>query len=74
MINIGSIDRAARFSIGIVLVVLSLLSLFGGMFENWGAWRIAIGIVGLVLVGTAAMRVCPAYMLLGIRTCEPGKP
>jgi hypothetical protein len=74
MINVGSIDRAVRFSAGFVLLLLSLLSLFGGFFESWGAWRIVLGIVGLVLVGTAAARVCPAYLLLGVRTNEPGKP
>jgi len=71
MTNVGSIDRAVRYSAGFVLL---LLSLFGGFFESWGAWGIVLGIVGLVLVGTAAARVCPAYLLLGIRTCAPGKP
>ena len=74
MINIGSMDRTVRYAIGIVLLLLSLLSLFGGFLESWGAWRIAIGIVGLVLVGTATFRVCPAYLLLGLRTCAPRKP
>lgn len=73
MINIGSTDRATRFAIGIVLLLLSLLSPFAGFFAGWGAWKFAVAIVGLVLIGTATSRICPAYMLLGIRTCETRK-
>ncbi|MEO8159294.1 MAG: DUF2892 domain-containing protein [Betaproteobacteria bacterium] len=73
MINIGSADRTIRFVTGFVLLLLSVLSLYAGYFEGWGAWRIAVGIVGLVLVVTATVRVCPAYLLLGVRTCKPGK-
>ncbi len=73
MINIGSTDRAMRFAIGVVLLLLSLLSPLAGFFEGWGAWKFAVAIVGLVLIGTATFRICPAYMLLGIRTCETRK-
>jgi hypothetical protein len=29
--------------------------------------------VGIVMLGTAAFRFCPAYTLLGIRTCPISK-
>ena len=29
--------------------------------------------VGAVLISTALFRICPAYMLFGIRTCEIGR-
>jgi hypothetical protein len=74
MINIGAADRAIRFAIGFVLLLVSLLSMFADFFTGWGVWRVVAAIIGLVLVGTATFRICPAYMLLGIRTSEIRKP
>lgn len=58
--NVGGIDRALRFVAGIVL--LSLLVLLEGDARWWG-------LVGLVPLGTALLRWCPAYPMLGINTC-----
>lgn len=55
--NVGTIDRAARIVIGLVLIVLALTGVIGA----WG-W------IGLPLA-TGVFRVCPAYSLLGINTC-----
>lgn len=57
--NEGTIDRALRVIVGIVLIVMALK----GMYTPW-TW---IGVVPLLtgLVGT-----CPAYSLLGINTCK----
>ena len=58
MTNVGTIDRVLRIVVG-----LGLLSLvFLGPKTNWG-W---IGVVPLL---TALVGYCPAYSLLGIRTC-----
>lgn len=57
--NEGTVDRALR-----VLVGLGLLALvFVGPQTPWG-W---IGIVPLL---TGLVGICPAYSLLGIRTCS----
>jgi len=56
--NEGTIDRAVRVIAG--LGILSLV--FVGPQTPW-AW---LGIVPLV---TGLVGVCPAYSLLGIRTC-----
>ncbi len=71
MINVGSRDRAARFVLGAVLLVLPFV--LPGLFAPLGAWRFAVVAVGAVLFGTAVFRVCPAYMLFGIRTCAIGR-
>lgn len=55
--NVGTIDRAVRIVLGLVLLGLAL---FGG---HWWGW---IGIVPLV---TAVVGFCPAYRLLGLNTC-----
>ncbi len=61
--NEGTADRVARALLGAVLVALALWSLAGALY-----W-IAL-IVGIVLLVTAATGFCPAYRLLGIRTCR----
>ncbi|MBU8540682.1 YgaP family membrane protein [Falsiroseomonas tokyonensis] len=67
MHNVGSVDRAIRLILGLVLLLSPFLA--AGSFAGLGAWRYAIAAVGLVLIATAAFRFCPAYRLLGIQTC-----
>lgn len=57
--NMGSIDRALRAIVGLVLIAL----VFVGPQTPWG-W---IGIVPLL---TAALGWCPAYVPFGIKTCR----
>ncbi len=59
--NVGSVDRAARVVIGLVL--LSLLY----FLEGNARW---LGLVGVVLIATAVFRWCPAYALVGISSCK----
>jgi hypothetical protein len=65
--NIGTADRTIRFVLGIVLVLLPFATTFaaGTPWLRWGAL-----VVGLVMLGTAAVRNCPLYSILGIRTCR----
>ena len=70
MTNIGSLDRTLRFVLGIVFVVAAFLP---QVSVQLGDWRYLLAAVGAVLVGTAAFRICPAYLLFGIRTCAIGK-
>lgn len=56
--NVGTLDRALRILGGALLIVLTLTSTIG----PWG-W---LGVVPLL---TGLFRFCPAYTLLGIRTC-----
>lgn len=57
--NAGTTDRALRAIAGIALIALTLAGYLGA----WG-W---IGIVPLV---TALIGWCPAYTLLGFKTCK----
>ena len=56
--NVGGIDRILRIVVGLALVGLAVT----GMIGLWG-W------VGVVLVATGAIGWCPAYLLLGIKSC-----
>ena len=61
--NEGTIDRALRVAVGILLLALTLTNTIG----MWG-W---IGVVPLL---TGAIGWCPLYTVFGINTCSMKKP
>lgn len=54
--NIGDTDRNIRYIAGGAIV------LFGLITQSW------LGLIGLIPIGTAYLRSCPAYMLIGMNT------
>lgn len=56
--NIGTVDRVLRIVVGIVLIAL----VFVGPQTPWG-W------IGVIPLATALVGWCPAYRLLGVKTC-----
>lgn len=56
--NIGTVDRLLRLGLGILLIALTLFGVIG----IWG-W------LGLVPIGTAFLKFCPAYAIFGFKTC-----
>ena len=66
--NVGTIDRVFRAGLGLVLLLAPFVGNVG-LFESAVASGVSI-VVGLVLLGTAIMRVCALYSLLGINTCQ----
>lgn len=59
--NVGSADRAVRIAAGLVIVALYFV------LEGANRWWALVGLVPLV---TGFAGWCPAYRLLGIRTCR----
>lgn len=57
--NVGTLDRILRIALGLVLIALAGTG-------TVGAW----GWIGLLLVATGALRVCPAYLPFGWNTCN----
>ncbi len=57
--NVGSVDQALRLLIGALLIAC----VFVGPQAAWG-W------IGIVPIFTALFRFCPAYWLVGIKTCK----
>lgn len=57
-INVGGIDRILRILVGLVLIGLAATGTIG-----WWGW------LGVVPLATGLLRTCPAYSLLGVRTC-----
>lgn len=66
--NIGAIDRVFRFVLGIILLAAPFVS--GLDLFNSSTTTIISVIVGLVMVGTSALKFCPLYRIFGIKTCK----
>lgn len=67
-LNVGTIDRVLRAVLGVVLLYLAFASglpLFDGALFKYGA-----AVIGVVMLVVAAVRVCPLYSILGIKTCR----
>jgi len=60
--NEGTIDRALRIILGLVLIAL----VFVGPQTPWG-W------IGIVPLATGLIGWCPLYTLLGVSTCPMKK-
>ncbi|MFN3147177.1 MAG: DUF2892 domain-containing protein [Paracoccaceae bacterium] len=60
--NEGTIDRAARIILGLVLISL----VFIGPATPWG-W------VGIIPLATGLVGYCPLYSVLGLNTCPMKK-
>ena len=58
-VNVGGTDRLLRVIAGLVLIGLTLMGIIG----VWG-W------LGLILLATGIFSFCPAYGILGIKTCK----
>ena len=66
--NVGIVDSLARQILGLLLLVLPF---FGGLalFQDSAVKVIAV-LVGMLLVATSAVRFCPLYRLVGVKTCQ----
>lgn len=70
MVNVGSIDRALRLVLGTVLLAAPFVAPMAGFFADFGIWKYAVAAAGVVMLGTAIFRFCPAYTLFRVQTCE----
>ena len=65
--NVGKINRVARFILGILLILVPFIS-GAAVFEGAMTWVSVI--IGAVLIATAGMKFCPLYRILGVNTCK----
>ncbi|HET8759730.1 MAG TPA: DUF2892 domain-containing protein [Nitrospiria bacterium] len=59
--NVGNVDRAVRGVIGIALAA-------GALNAEAPLVRAVVGVLALVMVGTALVGVCPLYQVFGLNT------
>ncbi|MEY4083097.1 MAG: hypothetical protein RL483_466 [Pseudomonadota bacterium] len=57
--NMGPLDRVVRVVVGLGLLYAALTGALG----QWA-------FIGIVPILTAAMGSCPAYKLIGLKTCK----
>lgn len=67
-VNLGNIDRLARFVIGLLLFCAPLLNI-PNIWQSAGLAYASMG-VGVILVVTALVRFCPLYRIIGVSTCK----
>ncbi|MBZ0069944.1 MAG: DUF2892 domain-containing protein [Thiobacillus sp.] len=63
--NVGGVDRLIRAVVGGGLIYYAMSNLPGA-----DSWMVPAGMVGFVLILTAAFGWCPAYKLVGVKTCK----
>lgn len=68
--NVGGVDRAIRALLGVGAIAYGAMGL-GAMDGNVAG--IVVAGVGVVLVLTAALGFCPAYLPIKLSTCGPKK-
>jgi hypothetical protein len=62
--NVGNGDRFLRIMIGIIALILVM----GNVVEGTLMW-VAL-VVGVIMVVTSSIQICPLYSILGINTCK----
>lgn len=63
--NVGNIDRGIRGLVGVILLLVFFVAPPANAILLWGCL-----IVGVAMVGTAAIGWCPAYLPIGLNTCK----
>lgn len=63
-INLGKADRLIRLVLGAVLIAVGL-----AVFQSGTATVVAV-VIGVILIATSAVKFCPLYRLIGVRTCK----
>lgn len=61
--TVGTIDRAARVILGLVLIAYALKLSLPETGWNWAGW------IGLVPLLTAFIGNCPLYSVVGVSAC-----
>lgn len=69
-VNEGGLDRGVRVTLGVVFLIAAFLWLDVTAGSALGILAAAVGAV-MVLTGLAGF--CPAYALVGLRTCRLDK-
>jgi hypothetical protein len=66
--NVGTVDRALRIVVGLALVAFAIAAPQVPALAPYAAYA-PLGWIGVVPLVTALVGWCPAYSLIGVRTC-----
>lgn len=67
--NVGTTDRQLRTGVGAITGLLSI-AILGGILALPEMLAAVLGIVAIVMLGTAATGTCGFYSVLGVDTCS----
>jgi len=62
--NMGTVDRTLRVVIGVLLIAYAIPIGFPATGWNWVGW------IGVILLLTAFVGMCPLYRIIGLSTCS----
>lgn len=65
--NVGTIDRILRAALGIVSLYLAFFS--GIAFFDAALYKYGAAVIGVVMLATSTLKMCPIYSILGLKTC-----
>ncbi|MCU0688556.1 MAG: DUF2892 domain-containing protein [Phycisphaerales bacterium] len=65
--NVGGVDRVIRGVLGAALIAAAVFAL--GLTQGAVAGIVAL-VTGVILLGTAAVGICPLYMPFKLATCK----
>ena len=70
MQNVGTIDRIGRAIIGLALILIAFVpSVTAAVHAPAdGLWHWVIAAVGVVMLATSALRFCPLYAMIGLKS------
>lgn len=68
-VNVGATDRQVRTAIGAIAGTASLAAL-AGLVSLPSVAALVLGIVAIVMLGTAVTGFCGLYAALGVDTCS----
>jgi len=61
--NVGGIDRTLRIIVGLALIALAVAG------EQLIGQNVVWGWIGVIPLATGIFKFCPAYSILGVKTC-----
>jgi hypothetical protein len=62
--NVGGIERIARITVGIVLLIV------GFTVPMSSTWQIVAFVLGAIGLGTGLIKYCPLNSVFGFNTCK----
>ena len=66
--NVGTIDRLLRLALGVGLLYLAFFSGLPAFAVPLPKYAAAL--IGVIMLLTSGLRMCPIYSLLGFKTCK----
>ncbi len=68
--NERGLDRVIRAAVGAAMLTFAVITFTGPFAVVEGIIALALGIAGVIALGTGLLGWCPFYAMLGVTTCE----